>query len=102
MARPDSLALAAALGRREPKKGFRTLPARVIADGRRAGEEHSVSNPATGEPTAWNEPLPDLTGVAWEELRSGGRPALSGVIADLEERARAPERTVALYEDAPP
>lgn len=100
--RPDSLVLSAALGRRGPREGFPTSSTRVIADGRRAWEERSVSNPATGEPTVWDEPLPDLTGLVWEKLRSGGRPALNGVCAVLEERVRAPERpVVAYYEDAP-
>lgn len=61
-----------------------------------------MSNPATDEPTAWDEPLPDLTGVEWGELpRTGSRLALNGVLAELELRSRAPEQTVALYEDAP-
>lgn len=102
MVRPDSLVLPGTPDRRGSKKGFRVLSARVIAEGRRAWEEHRVSNPATGGPTEWDEPLPDLTNLVWEELRgSGSRPALNGVIAILEERTRAPERIVALYEDEP-
>ncbi len=63
------------------------------------GEERSVSNPATGETTAWDEPLPDLTGVVWEEVREGnGHSALTEVLVMLAER---PAKTVAYYDDSP-
>lgn len=63
------------------------------------GEERSVSNRATGELTAWDEPLPDLTRVVWEELPEGsGHSALTEVLAMLAER---PARTVAYYDDSP-
>ncbi|WP_405534919.1 hypothetical protein OG787_09575 [Streptomyces sp. NBC_00075] len=63
-----------------------------------------MSNPAIDEPTAWDEPLPDLTGVEWGELPgTGSHPALNGVLAELELRSRAPDWPVAVafYEDSP-
>ncbi|MGW3649876.1 YxD-tail cyclophane-containing RiPP peptide [Streptomyces sp. NPDC000878] len=58
-----------------------------------------MSNPATGEPTGWDEPLPDLTKVVWEELPEGnGHSVLTEVLAML---AKRPARTVAYYDDAP-
>lgn len=60
-----------------------------------------MSNPATCEQTAWkwDEPLPDLTGVVWDELPEGsGHSVLTEVRVMLTER---PAWTVALYDDAP-
>ncbi|UIX30077.1 YxD-tail cyclophane-containing RiPP peptide [Streptomyces sp. GQFP] len=57
-----------------------------------------MSNCATDEPTAWDEPLPDLTGVEWGDLRgSDGHSVLNEVLAMLMERTT----TVAFYDDAP-
>ncbi len=61
-----------------------------------------MSNPATDEPTAWDQPLPDLTGIEWGELpRMGSRPAFESVRVELEKRSRARKWMVSYYEDSP-
>ncbi|MEU6225385.1 hypothetical protein [Streptomyces sp. NPDC047042] len=58
-----------------------------------------MSNPAICEPTAWDEPLPDLTRVVWEELPEGsGHSVLAEVRAMLAQR---PASAVAYYDDSP-
>ncbi|MDX3451037.1 hypothetical protein PV396_03590 [Streptomyces sp. ME02-8801-2C] len=61
-----------------------------------------MSNPAADEPIAWDEPLPDLTGVEWGELpRTGSNLVLNDVLAQLVLRSGALARPVAYYEDSP-
>ena len=66
-------------------------------------EERSVSNPATGETTAWDEPLPDFTGVDWAEQRMAGtcHAVLRQALTESSERTGAGWSAAAFYEDAP-
>lgn len=62
-----------------------------------------MSNPATGETTGWDEPLPDFTGVDWAEWQNGetGHAVLRGMARSLGERTSPRWSAAAYYEDAP-